>query len=100
MWFHLHVVCLKEVTSYVQLTGNFGTSNTIRDNSLSLIGDGLCFIVAGLYFPTDDQRVPKELRGMGVRIEDNVLITEQGYENFTSELPSSVTEIEDLLNES
>lgn len=53
-----------------------------------------------MYFSKDDDRVPKDMRGIGIRIEDNILITENGYENLTLALPSSVSEIESLLSSS
>jgi len=58
----------------------------------------LCWL--GMYFGENDERVPKEMRGIGIRVEDNILITEDGYENLTSALPSSANEIEALLNDS
>ncbi|KAF6016508.1 XPNPEP3 [Bugula neritina] len=57
-------------------------------------------IEPGMYFGENDERVPKEMRGIGIRVEDNILITEDGYENLTSALPSSANEIEALLNDS
>lgn len=49
----------------------------------------------GLYFPTDDRRVPRALRGLGIRIEDDVLITSSGEpEILTRGLPRTPTEIE------
>ena len=44
-------------------------------------------IEPGLYFQPDDLLVPEELRGIGVRIEDDVLITEDGYRNLSAALP-------------
>ncbi len=41
----------------------------------------------GLYFQPDDLLVPEDLRGLGVRIEDDVLITETGYVNLSAALP-------------
>ncbi len=41
----------------------------------------------GLYFQPDDLLVPEDLRGIGVRIEDDVLITEDGYRNLSAALP-------------
>jgi Xaa-Pro aminopeptidase len=41
----------------------------------------------GLYFQPDDLTVPEDLRGIGVRIEDDVLITEDGCRNLSAALP-------------
>ncbi|MGZ6825918.1 MAG: aminopeptidase P family protein [Mycobacteriales bacterium] len=41
----------------------------------------------GLYFQPDDLLVPEDLRGIGVRIEDDVLITEDGHRNLSAALP-------------
>ncbi|MCW2600598.1 MAG: Xaa-Pro aminopeptidase [Frankiales bacterium] len=41
----------------------------------------------GLYFQPDDLLVPEDLRGIGVRIEDDVLITEDGHVNLSGALP-------------
>jgi Xaa-Pro aminopeptidase len=48
----------------------------------------------GLYFKTDDELVPEELRGIGVRIEDDILITGTGNENLSAGLPRSSTDVE------
>ena len=41
----------------------------------------------GLYFQPDDLLVPEDLRGIGIRIEDDVLITEDGHRNLSEALP-------------
>jgi Xaa-Pro aminopeptidase len=38
--------------------------------------------------------VPEEFRGIGVRIEDDVVVTETGVENLTAALPRKVNELE------
>jgi Xaa-Pro aminopeptidase len=49
----------------------------------------------GLYFQSDDLTVPEDLRGIGIRIEDDILITDEGAENLSDAMPRT---IEDLQN--
>jgi Xaa-Pro aminopeptidase len=51
-------------------------------------------IEPGLYVPMDVDGVPEALRGIGIRIEDDILITANGYENLTSAAPKEVDELE------
>jgi Xaa-Pro aminopeptidase len=48
----------------------------------------------GLYIPIDDETAPEELRGLGIRIEDDILITENGPDNLTIAIPKSVAAVE------
>ena len=56
---------------------------------------GMIFTIEpGLYFHKDDLTVPKEFRGIGVRIEDDVLVTKTGVKNLSGGLPRIPAEIE------
>ena len=56
---------------------------------------GMVFTIEpGLYFKADDLAVPAELRGIGVRIEDDVLITADGVENLSAALPRRPQDVE------
>jgi Xaa-Pro aminopeptidase len=48
----------------------------------------------GLYFQPDDLTVPEELRGIGIRIEDDVLVTEDGCRVLSADLPTDADELE------
>lgn len=56
---------------------------------------GVCLTVEpGLYFQADDLTVPEEYRGIGVRIEDDILVTEDGNRNLSDTLPRRADEVE------
>jgi Xaa-Pro aminopeptidase len=48
----------------------------------------------GLYFQEDDLLVPKELRGTGIRIEDDVVVTADGTRNLSDSLPRTADDVE------
>jgi Xaa-Pro aminopeptidase len=51
----------------------------------------------GLYFHPDDLHAPERLRGIGVRIEDDVLITETGCEVLSKNIPSQADDVENWM---
>ena len=56
---------------------------------------GMVFTIEpGLYFQPDDLTVPAEFRGIGVRIEDDILVTATGAENLSAAIPRTATEVE------
>jgi Xaa-Pro aminopeptidase len=59
---------------------------------------GMVFTIEpGLYFQPDDLTVPEEYRGIGVRIEDNILVTESGAENLSIGIPRTADDVEAWL---
>lgn len=59
---------------------------------------GMAFTIEpGLYVPADDMSAPQELRGIGIRIEDNIVVTPSGSENLTRLVPKEIKEMEDLI---
>jgi Xaa-Pro aminopeptidase len=61
----------------------------------AVLEPGMVFTIEpGLYFKADDVSVPAELRGIGVRIEDDVLLTSDGCENLSGLLPRSPDDVE------
>ena len=60
-----------------------------------ILEPGMVFTIEpGLYFQIDDQTVPEEFRGIGVRIEDDILMTEDGPVNLSADIPRTADEIE------
>ncbi|MEX0428348.1 aminopeptidase P family protein [Nocardioides sp. DS6] len=59
------------------------------------LAEGMCLTVEpGLYFQEDDLLVPEELRGIGIRIEDDILVTADGSRNLSAALPRAVADVE------
>jgi Xaa-Pro aminopeptidase len=50
----------------------------------------------GIYIAPDDDGAPEEFRGIGIRIEDDVLVTSDGHEVLTAAIPKSAAEVESL----
>lgn len=53
-------------------------------------------IEPGIYIDKDDKSVPKKYRGIGIRIEDDILVTKDGCENLSREIKKEISEIEIL----
>ena len=68
-----------------------GERKTLREN--------MCLTVEpGLYIP-DEPNIPAEFRGVGIRIEDNVIVGKDSCEVYTQDAPKEIDEIENLMAE-
>jgi len=69
------------------------------DEQWRVLAPGMVMTVEpGIYIPASDD-IAEEWWNIGVRIEDDVLITETGPEILTADLPKTVAEIEAFMNE-
>jgi len=66
-----------------------------RSGESRLLEPGMVVTVEpGLYIPPDDEDAPEALRGIGVRIEDDIVITDGEPENLTAAIPKTIAEVE------
>ncbi|WP_345972273.1 aminopeptidase P N-terminal domain-containing protein [Sulfurimonas diazotrophicus] len=63
-------------------------------NELPLAPGMVLTIEPGLYLPEGDESLPERYRGIGIRIEDDILVTESGCENLSVAVAKSVEAIE------
>ncbi|WP_239333658.1 aminopeptidase P family protein [Frankia sp. CiP3] len=68
---------------------------TYRDGPL--VTGMVLTVEPGLYFQPDDITVPPELRGIGIRIEDDILVTADGRRNLSEALPRTATAVENWM---
>lgn len=68
------------------------------DGESRLLEPGMVFTIEpGLYVSPDDKSVPAKWRGIGIRTEDDVLVTKDGHKVLTDKLARSADEIEALM---
>ncbi len=61
----------------------------------ALLEPGMVFTIEpGLYFREDDLLVPERFRGIGVRIEDDILVTESGVVRISEDIPREIADVE------
>jgi Xaa-Pro aminopeptidase len=62
------------------------------------LAEGMVLTVEpGLYFQEDDLLVPEEMRGVGIRIEDDILVTADGHRNLSASLPRDPDAVEEWM---
>lgn len=80
----------------------------VHDMGMYLIKDqprpiqpNMCFTIEpGLYIPEDDTSAPEKFRGIGIRIEDDIRITQSGCEILTSAAPKEISDLEAIVGKS
>ena len=77
-----------------------GAYDDDRDRPLPLVDGAVLTVEPGLYFGAKDPRAPAALRGIGVRIEDDVLVTRRGPVVLTDAAPKSIDALERLVGRS
>jgi len=71
------------------------------DKEWRLLEAGMVLTIEpGLYIPEDCLTVDEQWRGIGIRIEDDVLVTAEGHEILTGGVPKTIAEIESLMQAS
>ncbi|PHR50823.1 Xaa-Pro aminopeptidase [Cycloclasticus sp.] len=69
------------------------------DDQWRLLEPGMVLTVEpGLYIHPNANEVDKKWRGIGIRIEDDVLVTKKGYEVLTDSVPKEIKDIESLMS--
>jgi Xaa-Pro aminopeptidase len=79
--------------------GRYFTDQTAK-NSRPFAPGMVLTVEPGLYIPPDDRSAPSKYRGIGIRIEDDVLVTGSGNLNLTAKVPKDADEIESIMNRS
>lgn len=73
--------------------GNYKPNNEWR----KLVPNMVLTVEPGIYISSNTPNVDKKWWGIGIRIEDDVLITQEGCESFTASLPKTIDDIEALM---
>ncbi|MCK9494825.1 MAG: aminopeptidase P N-terminal domain-containing protein [Dehalococcoidia bacterium] len=67
------------------------------DQSIPLRPGMVLTVEPGLYFAPGTKGVPKRLQGIGIRIEDDILVTKEGNRNLSGRIPSAPDDLEAIV---
>lgn len=71
------------------------------DNEWRALEPGMVLTIEpGIYIPETDESAPEEMRGLGIRIEDDILVTPDGRDNLSKSCPKTIDEVEALVGSS
>jgi Xaa-Pro aminopeptidase len=71
---------------------------TYKDKKEIPLKQGMVLTIEpGLYLNKNDKNIPKKYRGIGIRIEDDILITKDGYKNLSKDIVKNISDIESLM---
>ncbi|MDQ3022544.1 MAG: aminopeptidase P family protein [Bacteroidota bacterium] len=73
------------------------SEKTLSEDNDVLRNGNVLTIEPGLYFPTGSKGIPKKYWGIGIRIEDDILVIEGGSENLTKAMVKEAVDIESLM---
>ena len=68
----------------------------VNGDEIPLAKNMVLTIEPGLYIDKDDNSVPKKYRGIGIRIEDDILVTKDGYKNLSKKIVKTIKDIESI----
>jgi len=72
--------------------------NYMADGESIELKPGMVFTVEPGIYVNSKSKAPEKFRGIGIRIEDDIVITESGNKNLTAAVPKEISEIEALMN--
>ncbi len=73
------------------------TDSVLSHYERPLVPGAVITIEPGLYFDVKDEKIPKHLRGIGIRLEEDILITNNGCEVLSRKMPITKDDIEHLM---
>jgi Xaa-Pro aminopeptidase len=69
----------------------------VEGNSIKLAANQVLTVEPGLYFDPADKDIPEPYRGIGIRIEDDIVVKDKGCDVLSSGIPKTISEVEKLM---